>query len=147
MLLMPAPNGEDHAPVAAHKIGLPGAAAFRLEQRLMSPAKRAQTPIAWKDNPLRRVARPSWILPHHSANQPAIQLNIGCGQRRIETSMEEKLARRPDHDKAPMGVSRGRRVARNDHFAGRGVEMVLPHQLIGESEGIALELKPAAEVV
>ena len=49
-LLMPPPNREHHAPVAAQKIGLPRPAAFGFEQRFVSLAKGPQAFIARDHN-------------------------------------------------------------------------------------------------
>jgi len=58
--------------VAAHKIGLPRAAAFRLEQRFMGLAEGAQAVVAGDDNPFRLRARPAWIAHDNLADEPAI---------------------------------------------------------------------------
>ncbi len=103
-LLMPRRNHENHAPVAAHKIGLPRAAAFRLEQRFMRLTKSAQAVVAGDHDPLRLRARSSGIARDNLADEPAIGFRVRHGQARIETGMIKKLPRRPDHHEAPMGI-------------------------------------------
>src|ERR1035437_473167 len=146
-LLVPRRNHKNHAPMAAHKIGLPRAAAFRLEQRFMGPAEGAQTVVTGDHDPLRFRARPAGIARDDLADEPAIGFRIRRGQARVETGMIKKLPRRPDDHETAMGIDGGRFVGRNRHRPTRRVEAVLPDQFVGKSKSVPLEPERAGAVV
>src|ERR1039458_3509103 len=146
-LLVPRRNHKNHAPMAAHKIGLPRAAAFRLEQRFMRLAEGAQTVIAGDHDPLRFRARPAGIARDDLADEPAIGFRVHRGPARVETGMIKKLPRRPDHYEAPMGIDRRWITGRNTHRPRRRIEAILPDQLVGKSKSVPLELERAGAVV
>ena len=146
-LLVPRRDHKNHAPVAAHKIGLQWAAAFRLEQRFMGLAEGAQAIVAGDYDPLRFRARPAGIARDDLADEPAIGFRVHCGPARVETGMIKKLPRRPDHHETTVGINRGRITGRNIHRPRRRIEAILPDQLVGKRKGVPLELERAGAVV
>ena len=143
LFLVASPDGEHHAPMAAHKIGLQRAAAFGFEERFVRPAESAQTVVAGHHNMmLRRRAAPARIARDDLADKPPINIRSRHRQARLEAGMVKELPHRARHHKAAVIISRRRLGAEGGGCAGSRIEAVLPHQLVGKGERVALETEP-----
>ena len=134
---MPAGKRPDHPPMTALEIALPRPTAFVFQQVLASFAEGKKIGIAWNDDLFIFRKRP--VARDHPVDHVAIGHIAGDRCRGIEFGIEEELARRPGEDKAMMGVGSGR-VSDDMRSLSRGrVEVVVPNELIWESEGILLK--------
>ena len=70
-LLMPAGDEEDHSPMAAQGIGLPGSATFGFQKLFLSLAEGAQTLVAWNHDSLGLETGLAICLENRSKNPPA----------------------------------------------------------------------------
>src|ERR1035438_5634965 len=95
LLLVSAPNREDHSPMATQKIGFPGRAALGLEQRFPCLAEGTQALVAGNDHLVRPGAYPARVAGDDGANQPATGLGLRRRQARLETGLVEELPHRP----------------------------------------------------
>jgi hypothetical protein len=79
----------------------------------------------------------------HRPDQAPIRQVVGGLGRRIEARMVEELPRGPHQHEAVVRVLRLRLAPREARAPRLLVEVVLPHQLVREREGVPLEIEPS----
>jgi len=126
---------------------MPLSAAFRLQQRLVRLAERAQAVEARNHQPLRFRASVAGIAMDDLADEFSVNRRCHGGQCRLEARVLKELPRRTHKYEATMIIRRRRISLENRHRARHRIEMVSPHQFVREGERVALELEAAGGVV
>ncbi len=143
-VLMAAHDRHHDAPVAAHDVGAPGPTALFLEQGGARPAQLAQPREAGNHHPALPARRLSLIPVQHRPDDAAVGRVAGRRSLRIEAGVVEELSRGADQHEAAVHVVRRGLAPAEDGGRGGWIEVVLPDQLVGKREGVALQLEAAA---
>src|ERR1700690_1167993 len=104
LFLMPLRGREYHPPVASQEIGSPHSATFRLEQRFVRLAERAQAVEARNHQPVRIRASAAGIAADDLADESSINRCCHSGQSRLEARVLKELPRRPHQHEATMVI-------------------------------------------
>lgn len=131
VFLVAAAEGEEHTPVAALDVALPGATEFGFQKRLVFEAEIAQVRVTRNDD-FPNGKSTNWAVGY-IANEFSISVGIGFGQVRRELSVIKKLADRSGEDEASEGIRGFWGVACGLESAGGGIEMIFPGEFIIES--------------
>lgn len=143
VLLLMTAEGIHDAPMTALDVALPGAPAFLLEKVLLGAAEIAEVGVAGNDD-FAGIGEFAFRTAGEDAmDELTIGVGVGDGSGGIEAGVLKELARGTDDDEAVVGVIGFRVMRFADPFT-MVVVVIIPDELVGVGEGVALEIEGLA---
>lgn len=142
--LVVAGDGEDHSPVAALDVALPGAAAVLSQEIGLRGAELSQIGKAGNDDAVGGVRGANGASTCYETGESCVAASIKRLAVGKKCSVKKELPRGTGDDETVVRVNGRRIVFAGGGFACLRIELIFPDQVVGVGESICIEIEAAA---